>query len=59
MVINTRPGGQNIKCTAKNNGIYYNGLSNTEEVSMLSTVEDNRKHYTQLQYERENIEREL
>ena len=34
-------------------------MSNTEGVSMLSTMEENLKHYTQQKYERENIGREL
>ena len=45
--------------TLKNDGIYYNGMRNTEVVSMLNTVEENRNHYTQKHYEHENIATEL
>ena len=38
IVINTRPVGHGMIFTAKNDGLYYNDMSNTERVSMLSTV---------------------
>ena len=58
-MINTRPGGQGMMFTAKKDIFYYNDMSNTEGVSILSTVEENRNHYTQRQYEHAKIAREL
>ena len=56
-MINTRPGGHDIIFTENKGEIYYNDMSNTKGVSMLSTMEENRKWYTQGQYERANIAR--
>ena len=41
--------------TANNYALYYNGKSNNKVVSMISTVGDNQRNYTHVQYERENI----
>ena len=43
--------------TANKDGFYYNNMSNTEGVSSISIMEENRKHYTQPQYEHANIAR--
>ena len=59
IVIIKRPVGHNIIFTVKNGGIYYNDMSNTKGVSMLSTVDKNRNNYTQRQYGHANIAREL
>ena len=45
--MNTRPGGHNMIFTAKNDGLFYNNVSNTEGVSKLDTVKKNQNHYTQ------------
>ena len=47
IVINTIPGGQDMIFTVNKGRFYYNDMRNTKGVSMLSTVEENRKHYTQ------------
>ena len=47
IVINKTPRGNNMIFTAKNDGIYYKNMSNTEGVSMISTAEENINHYTQ------------
>ena len=59
IVINRRPGGHNIIFTAKKYGLYYNNMRNTQGVSMLINVEENRKYYTQRQYQRAKIAIEL
>ena len=55
IVINTRPGGLNMMFTARNDGIYYDDMRNTEGMSMLNILEDNQKQYTQQKHEREKI----
>ena len=57
IVINTRPGGHDMILAANKDELYYNNMSNTKVVSMISTVELNQKHYTQQQYERAKITR--
>ena len=46
IVNNKRPGVQNILFKSKNDIIYFNDMNNTKGLSMLSTMEENRKHYT-------------
>ena len=58
IVTNTRPGGQDMIFTATKYGLYYNNMSNIKGVSMLSTVEENLKYYTQQKYESAKIVRE-
>ena len=57
--MNTRPGGHNMIFTDNNGKIYYNDMRNNEGVSMLNTVEENRKQYTQQQYKCAKITRQF
>ena len=57
IVIITRSGGHNMIFTSNKDILYYNDMNNTEGVSMLSTMEENRNHYTQRQYERAKFSR--
>ena len=59
IVINTRPGRKYIIFTVSNDGLYYNYIISTEGVYIINAVEENRNHYTQQKYERENIAREI
>ena len=59
IVMNKRPGIQDMIFTYNKDVLYYNDISNTEGVSMLSTVEENRNQYTQRQHEHDKIAREI
>ena len=59
IVINKIPGGHNMIFTANNDGLYYNDMSSTKGVSMLSIMEENQRHYNQQQYEREKTARKI
>ena len=57
IVINKRPGGNGMILTVEKDGVYCNNMINTEGVSMISTMEENQKHYNQQQYEHAKISR--
>ena len=46
IVINTQPGGHDMISTVKNDGLYYNNMSNNKGLYMISTMEENQKPYT-------------
>ena len=59
IVRNTRPGGHDMILKSNNVGINYKNMRNTEGLPMLNTVVENRKHYTEHQYERAKISIEI
>ena len=59
IVINIRPGGCDMIFTANKDELYYNNMSNTKGLSIPITVEENKNHYTQQQYEHEKVAREI